>query len=53
MEELKKMPDFELAMSYALKENYELSKDYFSALIQKLTENEELNPAILLLVLKK
>ena len=40
-------------MTYALKENYSLSKDYFSKLLSILRDSEETNPAITLLVLKK
>jgi len=50
---LKKIPEFDKAMTYALKENYSLSNDYFSKLLEILHNSEETNPAIILLVLKK
>ena len=53
LEELKRIPEFENAMSYALRQNYDLSKVYFLRLIEILNNQESINPGIILLVLKK
>lgn len=42
-----------MAMSHAIKKNYDLSKEYFLKVIDILNENDTFNPAIFLLVLKK
>lgn len=53
MEELKKIPEFDLAMTHAIKNNFELSKEYFLKVIDILNEDDSFNPAIFVLVLKK
>lgn len=53
LDELKRIPEFENAMSYALRQNYDLSKVYFLRLIEILNNQDSINPGIILLVLKK
>lgn len=40
-------------MTYAMRQNYDLSKVYFSRVIEQLSAKEELSPSVHLLVLKK